>query len=226
MPTVLITGANRGIGLELTRQYAADGWRVLATCRYPNKATDLAAIKGDVEIHRLDVDDAPSIGALAASLEGQSIDVLFNNAGVIGKRGASIADIDYAVWAQTMTTNLFGPVRVAWALRDNVMASTLKVMAFTSSKMGSIGENTGGNVIYRSSKTALNMAVSCLAQELESKGVTAIVFHPGHVRTDMGGPTAPVSTTDSAAGMRKVVAGLVPGDNVTFWNYDGAPLPW
>ncbi|MEQ8393614.1 SDR family oxidoreductase [Thalassobaculum sp.] len=226
MPTVLITGANRGIGLELARQYAADGWRVLATCRDPDRAADLAGIGGNVETHRLDVDDASSVDALAVDLKGQSIDVLFNNAGVIGKRGASIADVDYDVWARTMATNLFGPVRVAWALRDNVQASTLKVMAFTGSKMGSIGQNTGGNVIYRSSKTALNMAVSCLAQELESKGVTAVVFHPGHVRTDMGGPTAPVTAPESVAGMRKVVAGLVPGDNGTFWNYDGAPLPW
>lgn len=226
MPTVLITGANRGIGLELARQYAADGWRVLATCRDPDNAADLAAVKGDVTVHRLDVNDPAGVETLAKALKGQSIDVLFNNAGVIGKRGPSIADVDYDIWAGTMATNVFGPIRVAWALRDNVVASTLKVMAFTSSKMGSIAQCAGGNVIYRSSKAALNMAVVCLAKEMESQGVTAVMFHPGHVRTDMGGPSAPVMAPASAAGMRKVVAGLVPGDNGTFWNYDGAPLPW
>lgn len=226
MPTVLITGANRGIGLELARQYAADGWRVLATCRTPGEAAELKAVKGDVEVHELDVDKPSTLDALAASLKGQAIDVLFNNAGVIGKRGPSIADVDYGIWADTMATNVFGPVRVAWALKDNVLASNGKILAFISSKMASIADNGGGNVIYRSSKTALNMAVSCLAKELGQHGAIAILFHPGHVRTDMGGPNAPVTAPDSAAGMRSVVAGLTPADNGGFRNYDGAPLPW
>ena len=225
MPTVLITGANRGIGLELARQYAAEGWRVLATCRDPGKAGDLKAIAGDVEIHRLDVDQPATIDALAATLKGQAIDVLFNNAG-INRRAPTIADIDYDAWAATMETNVFGPIRVADALKENVLASTAKVMAFTSSKMGSIAENGGGSIMYRTSKTALNMAVSCLAKELGGQGVIAISFHPGHVRTDMGGASAPVTPTDSAAGMRKVIAGLTPKDNGAFRNYDGAPLPW
>jgi NAD(P)-dependent dehydrogenase (short-subunit alcohol dehydrogenase family) len=226
MPTVLITGANRGIGLELARQYAADGWRVLAACRDPGNATELNAVKGDVEIHALDVEDQATVDVLAASLKGQAIDVLFNNAGVIGKRGPSIGDVDYGIWADTMAINLFGPIRVAWALKDNVLASTSKIMAFTSSKVGSITDNAGGNVIYRSSKAALNMAVSCLAKELGPQGAIAILFHPGHVRTDMGGPTAPVTAPDSVAGMRSLIAGLKPTDNGAFWNYDGTPLPW
>ena len=125
MPTVLITGANRGIGLELARQYAAQGWRVLATCRDPGTAADLKAIKGDVEVHRLDVDEPATLDALAASLRGQAIDVLFNNAG-INRRAASIAEIDYEGWAKTMETNVFGPIRVAAALKDNVLASSAK----------------------------------------------------------------------------------------------------
>ncbi len=225
MPTVLITGANRGIGLELARQYAADGWRVLATCRDPGAAADLNAVKGDVEVHRLDVDDPATLDALASSLKGQAIDVLFNNAG-INKRASSIAEIDYDGWARTMETNVFGPIRVAAALMDNVLASSAKVMAFTSSKMGSIAENTGGGIMYRTSKTALNMAVDCLAKELGGQGVIAVMFHPGHVRTDMGGPTAPVTAVDSAAGMRAVISGLTPKDNGAFRNFDGTPLPW
>ena len=225
MPTVLITGANRGIGLELARQYAAQGWRVLATCRDPGTAADLKAIKGDVEVHRLDVDEPATLDALAASLRGQAIDVLFNNAG-INRRAASIAEIDYEGWAKTMETNVFGPIRVAAALKDNVLASSAKVMAFTSSKMGSIAENTGGSIMYRTSKTALNMAVDCLAKELGGQGAIAVLFHPGHVRTDMGGPTAPVTAADSAAGMRAVIAGLTPKDNGAFRNFDDTPLPW
>ncbi|GHD59012.1 short-chain dehydrogenase [Thalassobaculum fulvum] len=225
MPTVLITGANRGIGLELARQYAADGWNVLATCRDPGKAAELKAVAGDVAVHRLDVDDPAGVEALAARMEGRPIDVLFNNAG-INRRAPSIADIDYAAWAETMTTNVFGPIRVAWALRDNVLASDSKVMAFVSSKMGSVAENTGGSIMYRSSKSALNMAVSCLAKELAGRGAIAVLFHPGHVRTDMGGPSAPVTAPDSAAGMRRVIAGLTPQDNGAFRNFDGTPLPW
>ncbi len=225
MPTVLITGANRGIGLELARQYAADGWAVLATCRDPGTADELKAVAGDVAVHRLDVDDEASLEALASALQGRPIDVLFNNAG-INIRAASIADVNYAGWARTMQTNVFGPIRVAWALKDNVLASTARVMAFTSSKMGSIAENRGGSVMYRSSKTALNMAVDCLARELGPQGAIAVLFHPGHVRTDMGGPAAPVTATDSAAGMRQVIAGLTPAENGAFRNYDGTPLPW
>lgn len=225
MPTVLITGANRGIGLELARQYAADGWRVLATCRAPGAAADLAAVQGDVAILRLAVDDPASIEAVAAELKGQPVDVLFNNAG-INRRVASIDSVDYAAWAESMVTNLFGPIRVAAALKDNVLASDRKVMAFVSSKMGSIAENGGGSIVYRSSKTALNMAVSCLAKELGGRGAVAVLFHPGHVRTDMGGAGAPVTPADSAAGMRKVIAGLTPADNGAFRNFDGATLPW
>lgn len=225
MPTVLITGANRGIGLELARQYAGDGWRVLATCRDPDAAAELKAVTGEVQVLRLDVDDPAGVAALASTLKGQPIDVLFNNAG-INRRVPSIGAIDYGAWAQSMVTNVFGPLRVAAALVDNVLASDRKVMAFTSSKMGSIAENSGGSIVYRSSKTALNMAVSCLARELGGRGVIAVLFHPGHVRTDMGGPTAPVTPSESSAGMRTVIAGLTAKDNGSFRNYDGATLPW
>ncbi|NQW11791.1 MAG: SDR family oxidoreductase [Alphaproteobacteria bacterium] len=226
MPTVLITGANRGIGLELARQYSAKGWRVLATCRDPGAASELTAVEGDVDVYALNVDDAASVEALATTLKGQAVDVLFNNAGINVKKGPSIGDIDYGDWAATMDTNVFGPIRVAWAFRENVLASSRKIMAFTSSKMGSIAENTGGSITYRTSKTALNMAVSCLGIELKDRGIITVMFHPGHVRTDMGGPTAPVTAPQSAEGMRKVIATLGPDDNGSFKNFDGTPLPW
>jgi NAD(P)-dependent dehydrogenase (short-subunit alcohol dehydrogenase family) len=163
MPTVLITGANRGIGLELAWAYASDSWDVIGTCRRPDAASELKAI-GGVEIHALDVTDDASVAALAKALQCRKIDLLLNNAGV-NYRGGTLAEIDYGNWAKTMDANVFGPMRVCDALMDNVLASERKQMAFVSSKMGSIAECTGGSYMYRSSKTALNMAVKCLSME-------------------------------------------------------------
>ena len=226
MPTVLITGANRGIGLELARQYATDGWRVIATCRNPGAADDLNEVEGDIDVYPLDVDDISTLEALVTSLKGQTIDVLFNNAGININKVPSIGEIDYDAWAKTMETNVFAPIRVAWAFKDNVLNSSMKVMAFTSSLMASIERNGGGNAVYRSSKTALNMAASCLSKELAEQEVIVALLHPGHVRTDMGGPSAPVTAVDSAAGMRNVIANLTPEDNGCFRNYDGTAFPW
>lgn len=226
MPTVLITGANRGIGLELARQYAAEGWRVIATCRNPGAADDLNGVDGDIDVYPLDVDDPSTLDALVTSLKGQEIDVLFNNAGININKVPSIGDIDYDAWAKTMATNVFAPIRVAWAFRDNVLASSMKVMAFTSSLMASIERNGGGNAVYRSSKTALNMAAHCLSLELADRGVIVALLHPGHVRTDMGGPSAPVTADQSAAGLRDVISKLTPEDNGCFRNYDGTDFPW
>ncbi|MEQ8333973.1 SDR family oxidoreductase [Nisaea sp.] len=224
MPTVLITGANRGIGLELARAYAGDGWTVIGACRNPDAAVDLAAIDG-VDLCPLDVTDTASIAAMAERYRGRPIDVLLNNAGIIGGRGM-LAEIDYAAWADAMETNLFGPIRIAEAMKDNVLSSDRKQMAFISSKMASIAECTGGSYIYRSSKTALNMAVKCLSLEFAANGLTAVMFHPGHVRTDMGGAAAPVLPVDSANGIKSVIDGLSPADNGRFFNFDGAELPW
>jgi len=224
MSTILITGANRGIGLELARAYAADGWDVIGTCRKPDAATELKAV-GGVEILSLDVTDAASVAVLAKQLGGRKIDLLLNNAGV-NYRSETLAEIDYDLWAKTMDANVFGPMRVCNALKDNVLASDRKQMAFISSKMGSIAECGGGFYMYRSSKTALNMAVKCLSLEFAAKGLTAVMFHPGHVRTDMGGPSAPVLPTESATGIKTVLDGLAPSDNGRFFNYDGTELPW
>ncbi|WP_420404114.1 SDR family oxidoreductase [Nisaea sp.] len=224
MPTVLITGANRGIGLELARAYAADGWEVIGTCRKPDVASALKAV-GGVEVLPLDVTDAASVAALSKTLQGRKIDLLLNNAGV-NYRSGTLAEIDYDLWARTMDANVFGPMRVCDALTNNVLASDRKQMAFISSKMGSIAECGGGSYTYRSSKTALNMAVKCLSLEFAGKGLTALMFHPGHVRTDMGGASAPVLPTESAAGIKSVLDGATASDNGRFYNYDGTALPW
>ena len=227
MPSVLITGANRGIGLALARQYASEGWRVMATCRDPAAATDLSAVAGDIDLYALDVTSDESVSAFADSLKGQPIDVLFNNAGINLQKGKTVAEVDFASWAKTFEVNVYAPIRVANAFLPHVAASGQKVMAFTSSRMGSIELGSAAtSMTYRSSKTALNMAVKVMSNEIADQGITCVLFHPGHVRTDMGGSSAPVLPDDSAAGMRSVISTLTPEDNGSFRNYDGETLPW
>src|ERR1035437_2721945 len=140
MPTVLITGANRGIGLEFTRQYAAAGWRILAGCRSPGSADDLRGLKGDIAIHALDVADTGSVSAAKAAIGSEPIDLLINNAGVIGQRAGKLGNVDYADWNDTLNINLLGPARVAGAFVDNVLASQQKKFATVSTRMSSMTE--------------------------------------------------------------------------------------
>ena len=184
MTTIMITGASRGLGLEFARQFYSKECRVIATCRNPKNANELNAI-GDIDIHSLDVTDDKSVANLADKLRGENIDILINNAGVIGQR-EGFGRLDYDIWAETMDTNVFGPMRVAEAFRDNVMNSEKKQMIFITSRMGSITEAVPNAYVYRSSKAALNMAVKCLSAELAEQGLIAVLFHPGHVQTDMG----------------------------------------
>lgn len=227
MPTILITGANRGLGLEFTKQYAADGWRVHACCRYPDTAEALQglAASDQVSVHRLDVTDPATIEALAAEIDGP-IDVLLNNAGTFRDR-RGFGNSDYDAWLETFKVNVLGPMRVAEAFVDHVARSERKVIANVTSKMGSIADNTsGGCVSYRSTKAALNMATKSMSLDLAGRGICAVVLHPGWVQTDMGGMSAPLETQPSIAGMRKVIGGLGPGDSGRFFNYDGAEIPW
>jgi len=231
MPTVLITGAGRGIGLEFVRQYAADGWRVLACCRSPASADELNAIAADsdgrVTLHRLDVDDGDSVAGLGTELGAVPIDVLINNAGVMSQRGARRGDMDYAAWEDCLRTNVLGPMRVSEALVDNLTAGDQKKLITISSRMGSIGLNAApDSIVYRSSKAAVNMVMKCLANDLGGLGITTLCFHPGWVRTDMGTARADIAPEDSVAGMRQVIDGLAPADNGGFRNYDGAVLEW
>ena len=229
MAVVLITGANRGIGLELARQYAAEGWRVHACCRRPAEAGDLvAALKGhDGLVHALDVTDGAAIAALREALDDEAIDVLINNAGVIGGERQDFGAVDYEAWERTLRTNVLGPYRVSEALADLVGASERRVIANVSSLMGSIADNgSGGDYIYRSSKTALNMVSVNLARELAGQAITVLALHPGWVRTDMGGADAPVTPRESAQGLRRVIAGATLDRSGSFTNYDGRPLPW
>ena len=224
MTTIMITGASRGLGLEFARQFYNEECRVIATCRNLKNANELKAI-GDIDIHSLDVTDDKSVTTLVDKLRGENIDILINNAGVIGQRDG-FGRIDYDIWAETMDTNVFGPMRVAEAFRDNVMNSEKKQMIFITSRMGSITEAVPNAYVYRSSKAALNMAVKCLSAELEQQGLIAVLFHPGHVQTDMGGQAAPVTPQKSIEGMKNQIVALTHDDNGRFLSYDGHQIPW
>lgn len=224
---VLITGAGRGIGLEFARQYAETGWHVHATCREPKNASELLTLPGEVTVHKLDVTHPKQIGHLVRELEDVPIDLLINNAGVIGPRERGFGDLDYGAWEDVLRVNTLAPIRIAEAFIDNILASERKLIVSLSSVYGSIGSNnSGGSYLYRSSKAALNAAMRSLAIDLRDEGVTVVVFHPGWVRTDMGGPNASLSPQDSVAGMKALIDLLKPSQSGRFYGYDGAEIPW
>jgi len=226
MSTVLITGANRGIGLEFARQYAAAGYRVHGACRAPGSADALASLGERVTLHALDVTDHAGIEALAAGLENEAIDIVINNAGIYGE-AQDFGKIDYAAWEEVMRVNTLAPLKMAECFLPHLEAGKMKMIASLTSRMGSIAENDAGGVyIYRSSKAALNAAARSLAIDLAPRGITVIVFHPGWVKTDMGGPGALIDAETSVAGMRAVIKGAGPKDSGRFFAYDGAEVPW
>ncbi|MEM8918475.1 MAG: SDR family oxidoreductase [Pseudomonadota bacterium] len=221
MSTVLITGANRGIGLEMAKQYTDNGWNVIATARQPAEATRLNAIEG-TEIVELDVAESASISNLADRLGDRPIDLFINNAGVYGPQ-----DFDRGGWLDLFNINVVGPVELANAIRNNVAESDQKKMIVLSSQVGSIADNdTGSMMYYRSSKAAVNQAWKSLALQWQEEGLTLAMMHPGWVQTDMGGPQAPLTPQESVSGMREVIDGLSPEKTGHFYNYDGREIPW
>jgi NAD(P)-dependent dehydrogenase (short-subunit alcohol dehydrogenase family) len=227
MPTVLITGANRGLGLEYARQYSKDGWQVIGTAREPDKATDLKSL-GAVEILPLDVGNHESITALAQSLKGRAIDLLVSNAGIYGGKRQSLGDMDYDAWAETFVTNTIGPFQLVEALLPNLQAAKNAKIALMTSLMGSVEDAQGKNgaVIYRSSKSALNMTGTLLAADLKDRGITVLLLHPGWVATDMGGAGAPLQPAESIAGLRRVIAEATLENTGAYLDYRGKTLPW
>ena len=223
-PTVLITGANRGLGLEFARQYASDGWHVIGTARNPGRADELKALS--VEIATLDVADPASVAALASSLEGRPIDLLINNAGIF-PRVSSIEAIDFDDYSRTLAVNTVGPVRVTRALLPNLRASDRKTVVNITSRLGSIALTDNGVFYgYRESKAALNMFTRTLANELKPEGFTCLTIHPGWVQTDMGGENANLTPAVSISGMRAVIAERGPEATGTYWSYSGEAGPW
>jgi len=224
MSTWLITGANRGIGLELARRVGMRGDKVIGCTRDPASSGHLAEL--NVQVEQLDVTDPASVAGLARRLSGTPIDVLVNNAGVTGTRGR-LAELDFDLAQKVLAVNTIGPVRVTQALLPNLRAGADKRIVEITSLMGSIGDNRSGGVYaYRMSKAALNMFNSCLAVELGPEGFTCVVLNPGWLRTRLGGQHAPLSVEEGVDGLLKVIDGLTVADNGRFYNHDGRALPW
>lgn len=237
MPTLLVTGANRGLGLEFVRQYGADGWRVHAICRAPSNAADLDAVaaesSGRVSIHAADVSDLASIDAVAETLAGEALDVVINNAGVYAPAaarrdsvGQGLDDMDFDFWQAALRINTLAPFKVAQAFRAHLAASDQRKLVTVSSAMGSIELTDDGYYAYRSSKAAVNMVMAVLARELAAEGIIVGLFSPGWVRTRMGGPTANLSVEESISGLRDQIARLTLERSGRFFRHDGSPLPW
>jgi NAD(P)-dependent dehydrogenase (short-subunit alcohol dehydrogenase family) len=242
VPTVLVTGANRGIGLELVRQYAARGWIVIGTARKPAEATALnelsAGSNGRVAVETLDLLEFASIEALAKKLEGRPIDVLFNNAGVTvaNEDQQMFGNMQWNMFDIVYRTNVIGPLKMTEVFLPHLLAGRQKKISNVSSGQGSIGMARtgvpGGGMlyIYRSSKAALNMVMVCLASQLKEKGVAVAIINPGPVDTDMmkevpkNIPRRPV--TAAAADLIRITDQLSVANSGTFWNFDGAVLPW
>jgi NAD(P)-dependent dehydrogenase (short-subunit alcohol dehydrogenase family) len=223
VPTVLITGCDTGLGLEFARQYAADGHRVLATCLDPDRAAATRAIRGDIKVVKLDISDHRAIKALALELREEAIDILLSNAG-IGRPHPSFGETDYANWRRILEVNLIGPMKLAESFVEHVAKSELKVMAFVSSRMGSIGLNlTGGSYAYRSSKAGLNAVVKSLAIDLAPRRICCLALHPGCAKTE---PGARVEVDASVAGMRGVIFRAGRHHTGSFLTYSDQPLPW
>ena len=226
MNTIIITGANRGLGLEFARSYAADGWRVHACCRYPDKAKELSEIAGEVVVHKLDVTDGLRAASLARELADERIDILINNAGVF-HAGNDIGRIDYDEWVEELKINTIAPARLAERFVKQIAASEHKLIVNITSGMGSIANTTsGGSIVYRSSKAGLNMVTKCLSLEFAKHGITVVAISPGWVRTDMGGANGELSPAESIARMRQVIDRLTPADSGRFFNQNGEERPW
>ena len=228
MPSILITGANRGLGFEFARQYGADGWRVIATCRHPIAAAALQelATAGVVRIIALDVTNLESVRQAATQIE-EPIDIVINSAGIGGKRDQKTGNVDYESWREVLNVNTMGPLRVTEALVDHLARSERKLVVTITSGMGSITDNTSGaSIPYRSSKAAVNMVMRTVALDLAPRGITSVVINPGWVKTDMGGPSAPLTPTESVSAMRRLIGKLGPAQSGKFFNHDGREYPW
>lgn len=232
MPSILITGSNRGLGLEWARQYALAGWRVHATCRSPDLADELyqlAATHGNLTVRRMDVTCDEEIEALARDLEDQPIDILLNNAGVYFEKflDEDLLNIDYGQWEETFRVNSLGPMRVSTAFTEHVARSERRLVVTITSHMGSIAEiGSPGSYAYRSSKAALNAAMKGLSLALRPRGIGVLLLHPGWVRTRMGGPGAILTTHTSVSGMRKLVESFRLSETGHFYRFDGSTIPW
>jgi len=231
MPTVFITGASRGIGLELARIYAKDGAKVIACARNPARADALRALarEDNVEIEPLDVTSDTALSALPGRLGKTAIDILINNAGLgdPGPAGGDLLALDYKRFEELITVNALAPLKVAAALYPNIKAGQAKKIVTVSSRLGSIGLNVDGALpTYRASKAMVNQLMRSLAARAKRDAIAVMVVHPGWVRTDMGGAQASLSPTESATALKRIISDLDLAHTGSFVNYDGDVLPW
>ncbi|MBT5240353.1 MAG: SDR family oxidoreductase [Rhodospirillaceae bacterium] len=238
MPTMLITGANRGLGLNLLKLYDQDGWTIHACCRNPDSAVDLKSVadtsEGRITLHTLDVEKPSTIADLKAALGATPIDMLINMAGYLGEKALVDPDglqpfgvTDYEIMEKAYRINCMGPLRVCETLIDNVEASDKKIIINVSSIVGSIGgDNFGNFYMYRPSKTALNAVTHAMAINLKDRGITVIPFHPGFTKTDMGGPTADIEVEESVTGIKAVLDNVTIADTGRYLTWEGGELPW
>jgi NAD(P)-dependent dehydrogenase (short-subunit alcohol dehydrogenase family) len=224
MTTVLITGANRGLGLEFARQYQIEGADVIACCRHPAQADSLKQL--GVKVMELDVADPTSVTMLAAALNGTGIDILVSNAGIWGPRTQGADTCDPEAIMETLRVNAVAPFRLARALKPNLLAGHDRKLAVLTSKMGSISDSSGGEIAYRASKAALNMIMHAVAKEWAHDGILVGIFHPGWVKTDMGGPHAPLDAKTAVAGLRARIADLSLRTSGHFLDYSGKEIGW
>jgi len=227
---LLITGANRGIGLTLVRDYLDDGWLVTACCREPEQAMELLSLLEKNErlsIFQLDVTDYEGVEQLAENLAGEPIDLLINNAGYYGPKGAVLGDMPVDEWRAVFEINSIAPLKILEAFSPHLKQASSATFAVLSSKMGSMGDNTGGGCyIYRSSKAAVNAVVKSLSVDLREDDICVVALHPGWVRTEMGGPNGLIDTEESASGLKRVLDSLEMAQTGQFFDYQGQEIPW
>ena len=230
MITVLITGANRGIGLELVKHYLDHGVRVIGTYRKTTRSKELTQMcenHKDLKTLKLDVSSDESLKNFPDKLNGAPIDIFINNAGVFGPRDSSFGNVTEEGWVAALKINAIAPLILTQLIIENLRKGSVKKLIYITSKMGSIDDNNGGgSYVYRSSKTALNAVVKSISVDLASEGIRVALLHPGWVRTDMGGPKGLIDTNTSVSGMIKVINELEESDSGSFFNYDGAIIPW
>ena len=228
--SILITGTNRGIGLEFVKHYLKNNEKVIATYRNKNSAKDLLELKNttsNLSLVELDVSNPNSINEFASKITDQPIDTFINNAGVFGPRNNEFGNFNAKEWLDVFNINTIAPLLITQKILKNLRLGKNKKLVFISSKVGSIEENTGGGMyIYRSSKTALNQVIKSLSIDFKDENFIATALHPGWVQTDMGGPNALIDTKTSVKGMAEVIDSLVLKNSGRFYNYDGSSIPW
>lgn len=227
---LFITGANRGLGLTMVKQYLQAGWNVTACCREPEQAGELKSLleaHESLSVFQLDVTDYQALRQLANNLQGEPIDLLINNAGYYGPKGSTLGDIDAEEWRKVFEINSIAPLKVLEAFRANLKLASSSIFAILSSKMGSMADNTsGGAYLYRSSKAAINSVVKSLSVDLRDDHIAVFALHPGWVRTDMGGPNGLIDTQESVTGLKRVLDEVDMSQTGAFLDFRGQEIPW